>query len=241
MRRSRAAAASRSRCCRAAAATRRRGRRRCSPDAPAAARRLQRPTGARRRPPSQGTRRDHDARRRAAARRQQRAAREGQPGNNAPFWRGVHDSGHAAGLREQPRPGESRRADPAVHAVPRLALHHRRRSLAAGAQLLDHSVRRRAAPVRRRWRWRSSTGRKGPIGGHGHDTGRMIERFTPFERAAHWANAIAFVVLAISGLVMAFGKFFLLPIIGGHAVRLADLRAEDRCTTSSARCSRCRW
>jgi formate dehydrogenase subunit gamma len=45
--------------------------------------------------------------------------------------------------------------------------------------------------------------------------GRRIERFTPFERAAHWANAIAFVVLAISGLVMAFGKFFLLPVIGG--------------------------
>jgi formate dehydrogenase subunit gamma len=44
--------------------------------------------------------------------------------------------------------------------------------------------------------------------------GRRIERFTPFERAAHWANAIAFVLLAISGIVMAFGKFFLLPVIG---------------------------
>jgi formate dehydrogenase subunit gamma len=42
----------------------------------------------------------------------------------------------------------------------------------------------------------------------------MIERFTPFERAAHWSNAIAFVVLAVSGLVMAFGKFVLLPVIG---------------------------
>ena len=49
---------------------------------------------------------------------------------------------------------------------------------------------------------------------HGQTTGRMIERFTPFERSAHWSNAIAFCVLAISGLVMAFGKFFLLPIIG---------------------------
>ena len=43
----------------------------------------------------------------------------------------------------------------------------------------------------------------------------MIERFTYFERAAHWINAIAFVVLAVSGLVMAFGKFLLLPLIGG--------------------------
>jgi len=56
--------------------------------------------------------------------------------------------------------------------------------------------------------------RKGGLGGHASDTGRKIERFTPFERAAHWTNAIAFVVLAVSGLVMAFGKFFLLPVIG---------------------------
>lgn len=49
---------------------------------------------------------------------------------------------------------------------------------------------------------------------HGQPTGRKIERFTPFERSAHWSNAIAFCILAISGLVMAFGKFFLLPIMG---------------------------
>jgi formate dehydrogenase subunit gamma len=42
----------------------------------------------------------------------------------------------------------------------------------------------------------------------------VIERFTPLERAAHWTNAIAFVVLAVSGIVMAFGKFFLLPVLG---------------------------
>lgn len=55
---------------------------------------------------------------------------------------------------------------------------------------------------------------KGTMGGHLPDTGRKIERFTPFERAAHWANAGAFIALAISGIVMAFGKFFLLPVIG---------------------------
>jgi formate dehydrogenase subunit gamma len=56
--------------------------------------------------------------------------------------------------------------------------------------------------------------RKGMIMLHGPETGRKIERFTPLERSAHWANAIAFVTLGISGLVMAFGKFFLLPIMG---------------------------
>ena len=57
--------------------------------------------------------------------------------------------------------------------------------------------------------------RRGPIGGNEPHTGRVIERFTYFERAAHWSNAIAFCVLAISGIVIAFGKFFLLPVIGG--------------------------
>jgi formate dehydrogenase subunit gamma len=56
---------------------------------------------------------------------------------------------------------------------------------------------------------------KGSMGGHEPDTGRKIERFTPLERAAHWTNAIAFVALAVSGVIMAWGKFFLLPILGG--------------------------
>jgi formate dehydrogenase subunit gamma len=55
---------------------------------------------------------------------------------------------------------------------------------------------------------------KGTIKQHGTDTGRKIERFTPFERSAHWSNAIAFCILGISGMVMAFGKFFLLPVMG---------------------------
>jgi formate dehydrogenase subunit gamma len=56
--------------------------------------------------------------------------------------------------------------------------------------------------------------RKGTLELHGAETGRKIERFTPFERSAHWANAIAFVALAVSGVVMAFGKFFIQPVIG---------------------------
>ena len=56
--------------------------------------------------------------------------------------------------------------------------------------------------------------RKGGIGGHESNTGRLIERFTYFERAAHWSVAISFVVLAVSGIVMALGKFLLLPILG---------------------------
>jgi len=45
-------------------------------------------------------------------------------------------------------------------------------------------------------------------------TGRMIERFTPFERIVHWTMAISFSILALSGIVILFGKHFLLPIFG---------------------------
>jgi formate dehydrogenase subunit gamma len=55
---------------------------------------------------------------------------------------------------------------------------------------------------------------KGSIPLQGAETGKKIERFTYFERAAHWTNAITFVILAVSGVIMAFGKFFLHPVIG---------------------------
>lgn len=56
--------------------------------------------------------------------------------------------------------------------------------------------------------------KKGPFGKDYPANSKKIERFTPFERAAHWANAFAFVALAVSGLTLAFGKFILLPVIG---------------------------
>lgn len=61
------------------------------------------------------------------------------------------------------------------------------------------------------WFTKGAIGHNDAVGGGG----RRIERFTPFERAAHWTNAVAFVVLGLSGIVMAFGRFFLLPIMGG--------------------------
>ncbi len=54
----------------------------------------------------------------------------------------------------------------------------------------------------------------GPLKVKEQPTGRLIERFSALERAAHWANVGAFMTLAVSGLTIAFGKFFLLPIMG---------------------------
>ena len=45
-------------------------------------------------------------------------------------------------------------------------------------------------------------------------TGRLIERFTVVERIAHWTTAITFVILAISGMLMLFGKHVVLPVFG---------------------------
>ncbi len=55
---------------------------------------------------------------------------------------------------------------------------------------------------------------KGPIKLHGQPTGRLIQRFTPFERFLHWTTAISFVILALSGLALLFGKYVLLPMFG---------------------------
>lgn len=54
----------------------------------------------------------------------------------------------------------------------------------------------------------------GPQKLKGPKTGRLIQRFTPIERMAHWAVAISFVTLAISGIIMLFGKYILMPVFG---------------------------
>jgi formate dehydrogenase subunit gamma len=55
---------------------------------------------------------------------------------------------------------------------------------------------------------------KGTILLHESPTGRLIERFSFFERASHWTTAITFSILAISGLILAFGKNLLIPLFG---------------------------
>ena len=137
-----------------------------------------------------------------------------QPGNNAPMWRQV--GGGVTGYSSLPK-SEAPEAGNLIQPFVQYP----------GSMLTNAGEAWRQ--VRNRWiipyggalflivlgaivlfYWR-----KGAIALHGAETGRKIERFTAFERSAHWANAIAFSILAISGLVMAFGKFFLHPVIGG--------------------------
>jgi len=138
-----------------------------------------------------------------------------QPGNNAPFWRGVRNSGTAPGSVNNMQVGERGVLVQEFTQYP-------------GTKLTTAGEAWRQL---RNW-WIIPIGGviilfvvlavalyykiKGPIGGHGRQTGRVIERFTYFERVAHWSTAITFTILAVSGVVMSFGKFFLLPILGGQ-------------------------
>lgn len=135
-----------------------------------------------------------------------------QPGNNAPFWRAVQQSGVNHGISNLPGAEKGVLIQEFVQYPGSLLTN----AGEAWRQVRNH--------------WVIPYGgslllivvlaialfyfTKGPMGGHVPNTGRKIERFTYFERAAHWSNAIAFGVLAVSGIVMAFGKFFMLPVMG---------------------------
>jgi formate dehydrogenase subunit gamma len=136
-----------------------------------------------------------------------------QPGNNAPFWRAVRESGQQQGYTSLPGAEKGMLIQPFVqYPGSRLATAGEAWRQVRNQWIIPYggALILIVALAIGLFYWR-----RGPMGGHLPDTGRRIERFTYFERAAHWSAAIAFVVLATSGLVMAFGKFFLLPIIGG--------------------------
>ena len=48
-------------------------------------------------------------------------------------------------------------------------------------------------------------------------SGRVLVRFSAFERLVHWMTATCFIILAISGLNITFGKPLLLPLMGPEA------------------------
>ncbi|MGO4713361.1 formate dehydrogenase subunit gamma [Bradyrhizobium sp. 2TAF24] len=51
-------------------------------------------------------------------------------------------------------------------------------------------------------------------------SGRTVVRFGAFERFVHWMSASCFIVLALSGLNITFGRPLLLPLIGHEAFSL---------------------
>ncbi|SMM98555.1 Formate dehydrogenase-O, gamma subunit [uncultured Candidatus Thioglobus sp.] len=45
-------------------------------------------------------------------------------------------------------------------------------------------------------------------------SGNMVERFKFIEMVIHWGTASTFIILAITGLILLFGRLFLIPILG---------------------------
>jgi formate dehydrogenase subunit gamma len=54
-------------------------------------------------------------------------------------------------------------------------------------------------------------------------SGRWVPRFGAIDRFAHWTTALSFITLALSGLVVTFGRYHLIPVMGHDAfTALAD-------------------
>lgn len=129
---------------------------------------------------------------------QQRA--QSQPGNNAPVWRDVRKEGQEYYTSLKGREmgvlvqtyGETWRTLRNAWITP------------IGGWLMAF-----IAVVIGVFHWR-----KGAVKLHSSPTGRLIERFTPIERYAHWVMGISFAILGVTGLVMWVGKYVLLPVIG---------------------------
>jgi formate dehydrogenase subunit gamma len=55
---------------------------------------------------------------------------------------------------------------------------------------------------------------RGRIRIEGGRSGQRVQRFNGIERFAHWLTATTFVVLALTGLNMLYGRYVLLPVLG---------------------------
>ena len=73
---------------------------------------------------------------------------------------------------------------------------------------------------------------RGPVRIEHGRSGRIMMRFSAFERFVHWVATVCFIILALSGLNLTFGKALILPLIGPEAFT-HDLRggASTRTTT----------
>ena len=68
---------------------------------------------------------------------------------------------------------------------------------------------------------------KGSIRLKGAPTGRLIERFNAVERASHWTMAISFILLALSGIIILWGKHIILPWLGYSGFSMLTIVAKN--------------
>ena len=125
-----------------------------------------------------------------------------QPGNNAPFWRDVRE-----GERNAYQTTQVRGVETSILVQTEGEMWRRIRNgpiTVYGGWLLVAAF----LMIGLFYWWR------GKIMLHEPRTGREILRFTPWERLVHWTTAICFVILAVSGIFMLFGRYVILPLFG---------------------------
>ena len=61
---------------------------------------------------------------------------------------------------------------------------------------------------------------RGKVGIKGGRSGRVVRRFTDYERIVHWTLTIVFLFLAITGLILLLGRPLLLPLFGKEVFAL---------------------
>jgi formate dehydrogenase subunit gamma len=122
-----------------------------------------------------------------------------QPYNNSPVWREVRSG----------RSGFTQMGDPAERGVLVQSRGETWKEARAPVALLGGlAVALAMLSLAGFFAWRGSI----PVGESGSKM--MIKRFQPADRYAHWTMAIVWVALAITGLIITFGKTLLLPILG---------------------------
>lgn len=124
-----------------------------------------------------------------------------QPGNNAPMWRNVREGANPYQTTQVRGVETNILVQPGGQTW---------RELRNGPITLYGGLILIVVPllIFAFFRW------KGPLSLHEKPTGRMIERFSDWERMVHWATAISFVVLAVTGVIILFGKHVILPVFG---------------------------
>ena len=122
-----------------------------------------------------------------------------QPMNNAPVWRGVRSGG------EHTTQATGREAGVLIQSAGETW-----RQIRNGPVTLIGGLLLIVVPIAIAlfYTW------KGPLRLHGQPSGKLVQRFNYWERVVHWSTAITFVVLAITGILLLFGKHILIPVIG---------------------------
>jgi formate dehydrogenase subunit gamma len=133
----------------------------------------------------------------AAARRD-----ESQPFNNAPVWRDVRSGDINQNQRTQVR---GRETNVLVQTDGEIWRRIRNGPITVfGGTLMIFAI----VVLLAFYLW------KGPLKVHGPLTGRKILRLTPWDRTIHWTVALTWVTLAVSGIILLFGKYIVLPLFG---------------------------